>query len=88
VVEADGDPDALMCRLKVLARMGRLSEARDDAIVIAQNSPNQIPAMLRIVTAFKDAAQAAVPAVAEGLMSMASQFQVLVQEAMARAAGR
>ena len=88
VVEADGDPDALMCRLKVLARMGRLSEARDDAIVIAQNSPNQIPAMLRIVTAFKDAAQAAVPVTAEGLMSMADQFQVLVQEAMERAAGR
>jgi serine/threonine protein kinase len=84
VVEADGDPDAFMCRLKVLIRMGRLSEARDDAIVIAQNSPNRVPAMLRIVAELRDAAQAAGPATAEGLMLMASQFHELVQQAMER----
>ncbi|MGK0349575.1 MAG: serine/threonine protein kinase [Planctomycetota bacterium] len=88
VIVADGDPDAFMSRLKVLARMDRLQEARDDAIVIAQSSPNQIPAMQRIVEAFQSAAQDAGPTAAEGLMLMVNQFQTLIQEAALRNRGR
>ena len=88
VVDADGDPDAYMCRLKVLVRQGRLSEARDDAVVIAQNSPDRVSAMLRIVAELRDAAKAVEPDTAEGLTIMATQFQSLIQQARDHEEGR
>ncbi|MFT4513495.1 MAG: serine/threonine protein kinase [Planctomycetota bacterium] len=84
VVEANGDPAAFMCRLKVLSRLGRVEEAMDDATVISQNSLHQGPAMLRIVTALTEAAEFADPGTANGLALMAKQFRDLAQEAMAR----
>lgn len=88
VVDANGDPDAYMCRLKVLARMDRLPEVMDDATVITQNSGHKIEAMLGIVKELEEASKQATQTSAEGLRSMADQFQNLIKEAVARNGGR
>lgn len=78
VVAAQGDPDALLCRMEVRLRLGKMAEATDDAMVAVQNSLDKDSTLRRIVAAVGKAAKTADGGSFEGLRAMAQGFQRLI----------
>lgn len=81
IAEAEGDPEAQLCRMRVALRAGALAEARDDAIVAVQESVDAPSALADVVRICQDALRESSPGAAEGVRLMAQQFQELIGEA-------
>jgi hypothetical protein len=78
VVEADGDPDAYLCRMLVRLRLGLFEEARDDAIVAVQHSVAPDVTARDVVREAQVLAPELEPGVAEAVRVLAQQFRTLV----------
>ncbi len=82
VVEGEGDPEAQLCRMRVLLGKGLLSAARDDGIAAAQESVDPAATLQDVVQIWRDATRDA-PGSVETLRAWAAQFA----DAAAAAAG-
>lgn len=78
VVEAGTDPSARLCRMAVLLRQGKVSEAVDDGMVAVEHSLDADTALRQIVRLAGEAASVADPGSHDGLRAMASSFQRLI----------
>ena len=78
VIEEGSDPDARLCRMAVLLRQGKVSEAVDDGMVAVEHSLDADTALQKIVRLAGEAASVAEPGSHEGLRAMASSFQRLI----------
>lgn len=88
VVDADGDPAALLCRMQVLLQLDRIPEATDDATVAVQNSFNKKQVLERILNLVVAAAKRAEAGAIEDLQLMAGRFQQVIRAGVSQHGGR
>jgi predicted Ser/Thr protein kinase/tetratricopeptide (TPR) repeat protein len=88
VVDADGDPAALLCRMRVLLQLDRIPEATDDATVAVQNSFNKQQVLERILNLVVAAAKRAEAGAIEDLQLMAGRFQQVIRAGVSQHGGR
>ncbi|MGB3966840.1 MAG: hypothetical protein WBO45_08920, partial [Planctomycetota bacterium] len=77
VVDADGDPDAWLCRMQERLRRGLLPEACDDGMSAVQESVDGQAAIAAVIRICEAEAPALAPGAVEGARSLARQFQEL-----------
>ncbi|MEO6593478.1 MAG: hypothetical protein ABIP94_01850, partial [Planctomycetota bacterium] len=77
IAEADGDPAAQLCRMRILLRAGAIEEARDDAMVAVQESVARDQALQDVVQICQEAATELEAGAVEGVRLMAQQFHSL-----------
>ena len=88
VIEADGDPAALLCRMQVLLKLDRIPEATDDATVAVQNAFNKKQALERVLNLVIAAAKGADGGTVAALQLMAGRFQQLIASGVSQLGGR
>jgi hypothetical protein len=89
IVEAEGDPEAQLCRMRLLLRGGALEEARDDAMVAVQESVARAETLREVIRICEDSQGELDPGAAEGVRLMVKQFHALqAAGASAEGAGR
>ncbi|HEX5054225.1 MAG TPA: serine/threonine-protein kinase [Planctomycetota bacterium] len=77
IAEADGDPAAQLCRMRILLRGGALEEARDDGMVAVQESVAREQTLQDVVQICQEAAGELDAASIEGVRGLAQQFRAL-----------
>jgi hypothetical protein len=88
VVEADGDPEAQLCRMRASLRAGAFDDARDDAIVAIQEAVDPLE-MLGSVVRLCNEALAELPSLdSPSMQVLVRQFQALQNEGFAPAGSR
>jgi hypothetical protein len=80
IVEAEGDPEAQLCRMQVSLRSGSLVEARDDGIVAVQDSVDSRAAIAEVVRIWEEAAPSMASGAAQAARVMARQFHELLSD--------
>jgi serine/threonine protein kinase len=76
-VEAEGDPEAQLWRMRASLRRGAIEEARDDAMIAVQESVDRQETIEQIVRACQDLGPELDPGVAEGAQLLAQLFRSL-----------
>lgn len=87
IVEAEGDPEAQLCRMRVRLLEGRIEAARDDAIVAVQQSLVRDEALQDVVGCCAAVAGRLDPGAVEAVRLMGLDFRALLQPADAPAGG-
>jgi serine/threonine protein kinase len=77
IVQADGDPEAWLCRFRVRLRLGQLAEARDDAIIAVQESIDAGEGLAAVGRALQAAMRDLAPGTLEAARVLQQQFQAL-----------
>jgi hypothetical protein len=77
IVEAEGDPDAQLCRMRLLLRDGRLEEARDDAMVAVQESVARAETLREVIRICEESQDELEAGAVEEVRLMARQFSAL-----------
>ena len=77
IVEARGDPEAQLCRMRMWLRKGALQEACDDAIVAVQEAVDPGEALAVVVAVCQEAMREQAPGAAEAARLLVHQFQSL-----------
>ncbi|HEX6811196.1 MAG TPA: serine/threonine-protein kinase [Planctomycetota bacterium] len=89
IVEAEGDPEALLCRMRLLLREGKLEEARDDAIVAVQESVARAETLRDVVSIWDESQGELGAGDVEDARIIARQFRALeVDNGAAEGSGR
>jgi len=77
IIEAEGDPDAQLCRMRLLLRQGKLDEALDDAMVAVQESVARAETLREVVRICEESQDELEPGEVEQVRLMARQFSAL-----------
>jgi hypothetical protein len=77
ITEAEGDPDAQLCRMRLLLRDGKLEEARDDAMVAVQESVARAETLREVIRICEESQDELEAGAVEGVRLMARQFSAL-----------
>jgi serine/threonine protein kinase len=83
VVEADGDPEAQLWRMRAALRAGNFDDARDDAIVAIQEAVDPLETLGIVVRLCNDALAELPPHANESVQVLVRQFQALQTEGFA-----
>ncbi len=88
LLDAEGDPEAQLGRMRMSLRKGAVDEARDDGIVAVQEAIDPAATLAEVVGICRDAVRDMVPESVEAARLLAQQFQMLQVEAEQSAGGR
>ncbi|MBL8730389.1 MAG: serine/threonine protein kinase [Planctomycetes bacterium] len=77
-VEAEGDPEAQLWRMRASLRRGAIEEARDDAMIAVQESVDRRETIDQIVHACQELGPELEPGIAEGAQVLAQLFRSLL----------
>ncbi|MBX3465203.1 MAG: serine/threonine protein kinase [Planctomycetes bacterium] len=86
-VEAEGDPEAQLWRMRAALRRGAIEAARDDAMIAVQESVDRALAIDQVVRICQEIGPVLEPGLAEGAQVIAQLFRALQGTAGAGAAG-
>ncbi|MBZ0153129.1 MAG: serine/threonine protein kinase [Planctomycetes bacterium] len=78
LLEADGDPEAQLCRMGVLLRAGRVGEAMDDAMVAVQSSVVPTATLREVVRTCNEVLAETPAAAATPVRGLAERFRALL----------
>ncbi len=87
-LDAEGDPSALICRMKILLQLKRVPEARDDATVAVQNALDTNATLLQILEVLKSVDQEVDGGADESVRIMDSDFRMLIASEPLQDGGR
>jgi hypothetical protein len=77
IIEAEGDPEAQLCRMRLLLRDGKVQEARDDAMVAVQESVARAETLREVIRICEESQDELEAGTVEQVRLMQRQFSAL-----------